>query len=136
MLDASGADGGDVLRYAGVGVVRAAADAAVVAACRRCAAELYAEAVARAASDGGDVADAARGFHYADVSQRGPHRVDLRLDEALSEAPFDAIDDARWRHLVDAALGPGALLRRRALVVAAPGAADQAFHADAPLAAR
>jgi hypothetical protein len=58
--------------------------------------------------------------------------LDLRIDAALRAAPFDELDDGPFLPLVRAALGPDAELRRRGLVVAFPGAADQAYHADVP----
>ena len=122
----------DLLSYAGVVVRRNAVCRDAVAACRLRAEELSAEATRRAAAAGADAGDASAGFHFADASQRGPYRLDLRLGAALESPPFDALDlSAIWPH-VRAALGEDAVLRRRGLVVGLPGASDQAYHADAP----
>ena len=63
--------------------------------------------------------------------RRGPFRLDLRLGTALDAPPFDLPLGAIWPH-VRTALGEGAVLRRRGLVVGLPGAEDQKYHADAP----
>ena len=122
----------DLLSYAGVVVQRNAVCRDAVAACRERAEELAGEATRRATAAGADAGDASAGFHFADVSQRGPFRLDLRLGAALEAPPFDALDlEAIWPQ-VRAALGEDAVLRRRGLVVGLPGASDQAYHADAP----
>ena len=90
-----------------------------------------APATARAAAAGADAGDASAGFHFADASQRGPFRLDLRLGAALESPPFDLPLHAIWPHVRNA-LGEDAVLRRRGLVVGLPGASDQAYHADAP----
>ena len=122
----------DLLSYAGVIVQRNAFCRDAVAIARMRAEELASEATRRAAAAGADAGDASAGFHFADASQRGPFRLDLRLGAALASPPFDALDlGAIWPH-VRAALGEDAVLRRRGLVVGLPGASDQAYHADAP----
>ena len=121
----------DLLAYAGVVVRRNAVCRDAVAACRVRAEELAAEATRRATAKGADAGDASAGFHFADASQRGPFRLDLRLRAALEAPPFDLPLDAIWPH-VRTALGEDAVLRRRGLVVGLPGASDQAYHADAP----
>ena len=121
----------DLLAYAGVVVRRNAVCRDTVGACRVRAEELAAEATRRATAKGADAGDASAGFHFADASQRGPFRLDLRLGAALEAPPFDLPLEAIWSH-VRAALGDDAVLRRRGLVVGLPGASDQAYHADAP----
>ena len=121
----------DLLAYAGVVVRRNAVCRDAVAVARTRAEELAAEATRRATARGADAGDASAGFHFADASQRGPFRLDLRLGGALEAPPFDLPLDAIWPH-VRTALGEGAVLRRRGLVVGLPGASDQAYHADAP----
>ena len=121
----------DLLSYSGVTVRRNAVCHDAVAACRLRAEELSAEATRRATARGADAGDASAGFHFADASQRGPFRLDLRLGAALESPPFDLPLDAIWPE-VRAALGEDAVLRRRGLVVGLPGASDQAYHADAP----
>jgi ectoine hydroxylase-related dioxygenase (phytanoyl-CoA dioxygenase family) len=131
-LEVDSSDNSDLLAYAGVVVRRNAVCRDAVAACRARAEELAAEATRRATAKGADAGDASAGFHFADASQRGPFRLDLRLGAALASPPFDALDlGAIWPH-VRAALGEDAVLRRRGLVVGLPGASDQAYHADAP----
>ena len=131
-LEVDSSDNSDLLAYAGVVVRRNAVCRDAVAACRARAEELAAEATRRATARGADAGDASAGFHFADASQRGPFRLDLRLGAALESPPFDALDlGAIWPH-VRAALGEDAVLRRRGLVVGLPGASDQAYHADAP----
>ena len=116
----------DLLSYAGVVVRRNAVCRDAVAACRVRAEELAAEATRRAAAAGADAGDASAGFHFADASQRGPFRLDLRLGAALDAPPFDALElGAIWPHVRNA-LGEGAVLRRKGLVVGLPGASDQA----------
>ena len=122
----------DLLAYAGVVVRRKAVCRIAVAACRARAEALAAEATRRATARGADAGDASAGFHFADASQRGPFRLDLRLGAALESPPFDALDLAAIWPQVRAALGEDAVLRRRGLVVGLPGASDQAYHADAP----
>ena len=121
----------DLLAYAGVVVRRNAVCRDAVAVARTRAEELAAEATRRATARGADAGDASAGFHFADASQRGPFRLDLRLGGALEAPPFDLPLDAIWPQ-VRAALGEDAVLRRRGLVVGLPGASDQAYHADAP----
>ena len=121
----------DLLSYAGVIVQRNTVCRDAVAIARMRAEELASEATRRAAAAGADAGDASAGFHFADASQRGPFRLDLRLGAALESPPFDLQLDAIWPH-VRAALGEDAVLRRRGLVVGLPGASDQAYHADAP----
>ena len=131
-LEVDSSDNNDLLAYAGVVVRRNAVCRVAVAACRLRAEELASEATRRAAAAGADAGDASAGFHFADASQRGPFRLDLRLGAALESPPFDALDlGAIWPH-VRTALGEDAVLRRRGLVVGLPGASDQAYHADAP----
>ena len=131
-LEVDSSDNNDLLAYAGVVVRRDAVCRDAVAACRASAEELAAEATRRATAKGADAGDASAGFHFADVSQRGPFRLDLRLGAALESPPFDALDlSAIWPH-VRTALGEDAVLRRRGLVVGLPGAEDQKYHADAP----
>ena len=120
----------DLLAYAGVVVRRNAVCRDAVAVARTRAEELAAEATRRATARGADAGDASAGFHFADASQRGPFRLDLRLGAALESPPFDLPLDAIWPH-VHAALGEDAVLRRRGLVVGLSGASDQAYHADA-----
>ena len=122
----------DLLSYSGVVVRRNAVCRDAVAVARMRAEELAAEATRRATARGADAGDASAGFHFADASQRGPFRLDLRLGAALDAPPFDALElGAIWPQ-VRAALGEDAVLRRRGLVVGLPGASDQAYHADAP----
>ena len=121
----------DLLAYAGVVVRRNAVCRDAVAIARMRAEELASEATRRATASGADAGDASAGFHFADASQRGPFRLDLRLGGALEAPPFDLPLDAIWPQ-VRAALGEDAVLRRRGLVVGLPGASDQAYHADAP----
>ena len=131
-LEVDSSDNSDLLAYAGVVVRRNAVCRDAVEACRVRAEELTAEATRRATAKGADAGDASAGFHFADASQRGPFRLDLRLGAALESPPFDALDlGAIWPH-VRTALGEDAVLRRRGLVVGLPGASDQAYHADAP----
>ena len=130
-LEVDSSDNNDLLAYAGVVVRRNAVCRVAVAACRLRAEELASEATRRAAAAGADAGDASAGFHFADASQRGPFRLDLRLGGALEAPPFDLPLDAIWPQ-VRAALGEDAVLRRRGLVVGLPGASDQAYHADAP----
>ena len=131
-LEVDSSHDGALLSYAGVVVRRNAVCRDAVAACRARAEELAAEATRRATARGADAGDASAGFHFADASQRGPFRLDLRLGAALEAPPFDALDlGAIWPQ-VRAALGEDAVLRRRGLVVGLPGASDQAYHADAP----
>ena len=115
----------DLLSYAGVIVRRNAVCRDAVAVARTRAEELAAEATRRATARGADAGDASAGFHFADASQRGPFRLDLRLGAALEAPPFDLSLHAIWPH-VRAALGEDAVLRRRGLVVGLPGASDQA----------
>ena len=129
-LEVDSSDNNDLLAYAGVVVRRNAVCRVAVAACRLRAEELASEATRRAAAAGADAGDASAGFHFADASQRGPFRLDLRLGAALESPPFDLPLDAIWPH-VHAALGEDAVLRRRGLVVGLSGASDQAYHADA-----
>ena len=121
----------DLLAYAGVVVRRNAVCRDAVAVARARAEELAAEATRRATARGADAGDASAGFHFADASQRGPFRLDLRLGAALESPPFDLPLDAIWPQ-VRAALGEDAVLWRRGLVVGLPGAEDQKYHADAP----
>ena len=131
-LEVDSSHDGALLSYAGVVVRRNAVCRDAVGVCRARAEELAAEATRRAAAAGADAGDASAGFHFADASQRGPFRLDLRLGAALESPPFDALDlGAIWPH-VRAALGEDAVLRRRGLVVGLPGAEDQKYHADAP----
>jgi len=130
-LEVDSSHDGALLSYAGVVVRRNAVCRNAVAACRVRAEELAAEATRRAAAAGADAGDASVGFHFADASQRGPFRLDLRLGAALESPPFDLPLDAIWPQ-VRAALGEDAVLRRRGLVVGLPGAEDQKYHADAP----
>ena len=131
-LEVDSSDNSDLLAYAGVVVRRNAVCRDAVAACRVRSEELAAEATRRATAKGADAGDASAGFHFADASQRGPFRLDLRLGAALESPPFDALDlGAIWPN-VRAALGEDAVLRRRGLVVGLPGAEDQKYHADAP----
>ena len=130
-LEVDSSHDGALLSYAGVVVRRNAVCRDAVAACRARAEELAAEATRRATARGADAGDASAGFHFADASQRGPFRLDLRLGAALESPPFDLPLDAIWPH-VRTALGEDAILRRRGLVVGLPGASDQAYHADAP----
>ena len=130
-LEVDSSDNNDLLAYAGVVVRRNAVCRVAVAACRLRAEELASEATRRAAAAGADAGDASAGFHFADASQRGPFRLDLRLGAALESPPFDLPLDGIWPH-VRTALGEDAVLRRRGLVVGLPGASDQAYHADAP----
>ena len=130
-LEVDSSDNNDLLAYAGVIVRRNAVCRNALAACRERAEVLAAEATRRAAAAGADAGDASAGFHFADASQRGPFRLDLRLGGALEAPPFDLPLDAIWPH-VRTALGEGAVLRRRGLVVGLPGAEDQKYHADAP----
>ena len=124
-LEVDSSDNNDLLAYAGVVVRRDAVCRDAVAACRASAEELAAEATRRATAKGADAGDASTGFHFADASQRGPFRLDLRLGAALESPPFDLQLDAIWPH-VRAALGEDAVLRRRGLVVGLPDASDQA----------
>ena len=131
-LEVDSSHDGALLSYAGVVVRRNAVCRDAVGVCRARAEELAAEATRRAAAAGADAGDASAVFHFADASQRGPFRLDLRLGAALESPPFDALDlGAIWPH-VRTALGEDAVLRRRGLVVGLPGASDQAYHADAP----
>ena len=61
---------------------------------------------------GADAGDASAGFHFADASQRGPFRLDLRLGGALEAPPFDLPLDAIWPQ-ARAALGEGQQLEAR-----------------------
>ena len=124
-LEVDSSDNNDLLAYAGVVVRRNAVCRDAVAACRARAEKLAAEATRRATAKGADAGDASAGFHFADASQRGPFRLDLRLGGALEAPPFDLPLDGIWAH-VHAALGEDAVLRRRGLVVGLPGASDQA----------
>ena len=74
----------DLLSYAGVIIRRNAVCRDAVATCRLRAEELATEATRRAAAAGADAGDASAGFHFADASQRGPFRLDLRLGAAFT----------------------------------------------------
>ena len=84
-LEVDSSDNNDLLAYAGVVVRRNAVCRVAVAACRLRAEELASEATRRAAAAGADAGDASAGFHFADASQRGPFRLDLRLGAALDD---------------------------------------------------
>ena len=74
-------------------------------------------------------------FRFQEACQRGPGRVDIRLDNNATHSPFDHPSlgvEALWLPLVHRVLGENAVEISRGIVCTEPGTTAQRIHADGP----